>query len=82
MDISNNEKSQKVPTRLAAIYCPIPSNKQGDIDHALRTYATWLLRAARRKLAGSGAENTPIIDLTSGGNKCTNSLVDNDIGGG
>jgi len=52
---------------------------QGDnIDDALRTYATWLVRAARRKLADSGAsentDNSAGIDLTSAGNKRTNSL--------
>jgi len=32
---------------------------QDYLDAALRTYATWLVRATRRKVAASGAENTP-----------------------
>jgi len=48
------------------------------LDAALRTYATWLVRSARRKLADSGAsekpDNSARIDLTSEGNKRTNSL--------
>ena len=52
-------------------------------DDALHTYATWLVRATRRKLAESGApekpDNSALIDLTSDGNKRTNMLVDNGI---
>jgi len=39
-------------------------------DQALRTYASWLARAALRKTAQNTSENTPYnspgIDLTSG----------------
>jgi len=39
-------------------------------DHALRTYATWLARAAVRKTVQNTPENAPYnsarIDLTSG----------------
>jgi hypothetical protein len=33
--------------------------QQDKFKNALRTYATWLVRAARRKMAESGSENTP-----------------------
>jgi hypothetical protein len=50
---------------------------------AFRTYATWLVRAARRKLAESGAsgnlDNPAGIDLTSTSNNRTNSLNDNEL---
>jgi len=33
--------------------------KNEHIEGALRTYATWLVRAAQREMAASGPENTP-----------------------
>lgn len=63
-----------------------PTGLQHDrLGDARRTYATWLVRAAHRKLADSEAlespDNSALIDLTSEGNKRTNLLVDNGIDG-
>jgi len=60
--------------------CSLPTHSQQDhFENALRTYATWLVRAVGRKMADSTPNNKPGIDLTSEGNKCSNVLVDNKI---
>ncbi|MCP4582405.1 MAG: hypothetical protein GY839_12395 [candidate division Zixibacteria bacterium] len=72
----------KRATRLSVV-CSQPTHSQQDhLENALRTYATWLVRAAGRKMADSTPDNSPIIDLTSEGNKCSNALVDNGLSGG
>ncbi|MCP4582106.1 MAG: hypothetical protein GY839_10840 [candidate division Zixibacteria bacterium] len=72
-------KSRKQAARLS-VKCSQPTHSQQDhLENALRTYATWLVRAAGRKMANNSPDNKPIIDLTSEGNKCSNSLVDNRI---
>jgi len=61
-----------------SVICTQPTHSQQDhLEHALRSYTTWLVRAASRKMADSTPNNNPRIDLTSEGNKCSNSLVDN-----
>ncbi len=64
---------------LAANYTQPTQSQQDHLENALRSYATWLVRAASRKMADSTPDNKPRIDLTSEGNKCTNTLVDNGL---
>ncbi len=81
----NSIKFKSILDGKISAMCNSASNLQKDrLDDALRTYASWLVRAARREMAESEASETPHnsarIDLTPKGIKCTNSLGDNGIG--
>jgi len=70
--------NRKKVVRLSVV-CSQPANSQQDhLENALRSYATWLVRAALQKLAESSSNNDR-IDLTSEGNNRSNSLNDNRI---
>jgi len=70
-------KSRKKATRLSVV-CSQPTHSQQDhLENALRSYATWLVRAVGRKMADSTPNNKARIDLTSLENKCCNTLIDN-----
>jgi len=74
------ESKQRNQTVVLSAKCSQPTHSQQDhLDNALRSYATWLVRAAGRKMAENMPDNNPRIDLTSGGNKCSNTLVDNKL---
>jgi len=79
MKDSVQKVNRKRAARLSAICSQPTSFQQDHLENALRTYATWLARAVSRKMAGSTPDNKPGIDLTSGGNKCSNSLTDNEL---
>jgi hypothetical protein len=56
----NGTPSRTGPFQLQINYVVVPEVIcQSKSRDALRTYATWLVRAARRKMAVSGPENTP-----------------------
>jgi hypothetical protein len=70
-------RNQKI---ILSAICSQPTRSQQDhLENALRSYAGWLVRAVSRKMADSTPNNSPRIDLTSGGNKCSNTLIDNEL---
>ena len=83
------EKRKNVScTRISGQFSGPDGQQQDRINDALRTYATWLVRAGCREMAESGASESPRnkadnslrIDLTPEGIRRTNSLGDNGIG--
>jgi hypothetical protein len=46
-------------TRIRGQSCAPVGQQQEHLNSALRTYATWLVRATRRKMAASGPEKPP-----------------------